>query len=88
MANVALLQWFESYLTEIYQRVTIEGTSSDWARFEAGVPQGSVLGPLLFLIYVNDIADNVSSTCFLFADDSLLHVLDEVISPIDTANKL
>ena len=84
--NGPLLQWFESYLTERYQRVTIEGTSSDWACIEAGVPQGSVLGPLLFLIYINDIADNVSSTCFLFADDSLL--LDEVISPIDTANKL
>ena len=84
--NGPLLQWFESYLTERYQRVTIEGTSSDWARIEAGVPQGPVLGPLLFLIYINDIADNVSSTCFLFADDSLL--LDEVISQIDTANKL
>ena len=84
--NGPLLQWFESYLTERYQSVTIEGTSSDWARIEAGVPEGSVLGPLLFLIYINDIADNVSSTCFLFADDSLL--LDEVISPIDTANKL
>jgi hypothetical protein len=80
--NGPLLQWFESYLTERYQRVTIEGTSSDWARIEAGVPQGSVLGP----IYINDLADNVSSTSFLFADDSLL--LDEVISPIDTANKL
>ncbi|CAB3995430.1 Hypothetical predicted protein [Paramuricea clavata] len=84
--NGPLLQWFENYLTERYQRVTIEGMSSDWARIEAGVPQGSVVGPLLFLIYINNIADNVSSTCFLFADDSLL--LDEVILQIDTANKL
>ena len=74
--NGSLLQWFESYLTERYQRVAIEGTSSDWAPIEAGVSQGSVLGPLLFLVYINDIADNISSTCFLFADDSLL--LDEV----------
>ena len=84
--NGSLLRWFESYSTERYQRVIIEGTSSDWAPIEAGVPQGSVLGPLLFLVYINDIADNISSTYFLFADDSLL--LDEVISPIDTANKL
>ncbi|CAB4008479.1 Hypothetical predicted protein [Paramuricea clavata] len=72
--NGPLLQWFESYLTERYQSVTIEGKSSHWAHIEAKVPQGSVLGPLLFLIYINDIAD-VSSTGFLFAD--------EVISPID-----
>ena len=45
-----------------------------------------MLGPLLFLVYIHDIADNISSTCFLFAGDLLL--LDEVISLIDTANKL
>ena len=84
--NGSLLQWFESYLFERFQRVTIEGMSSDWASIEAGVPQGSVLGPLLFLVYINDIPDNTSSSCYLFADDSLL--LDEVFSPIDTANKL
>ena len=84
--NGSLRQWFESYSTERYQRVTIEGTSSDWAPIEAGVPQGSVLGPLLFLVYINNITNNISSTCFLFADDSLL--LDEVISPIETVNKL
>ena len=84
--NGSLLQWFESYLTERYQHVAIEGTSSDWTPIKAGVPQGSVLGPLLFLVYIYNIVDNITSACFLFADDSLL--LDEVISPIETANKL
>ena len=84
--NGSLLLWFESYLTGRQQRVIIEGTSSEWKNIKAGVPQGSVLGPLLFLIYINDIATNISSDCFLFADDSLL--MEEVISPVDSANKL
>ena len=63
-----------------------EGAYSSLKEIQAGVPQGSVLGPLLFLIYVNDITDNLDSRCFLFADDTLL--LDEVFSPEETANKL
>jgi hypothetical protein len=84
--NGPLLQWFESYLLDRRQRVTIEGENSDWTRIEAGVPQGSALGPLLFLIYINDFPTNISSTCFLFADDSLL--MNEVITPVDASNKL
>ena len=84
--NGPKFQWFESYLLDRCQRVTIEGENSDWTRIEAGVPQGSVLGPLLFLIYI-DFPTNISSTCFLFADDSLL-MMDEVITPVDTLNKL
>ncbi len=61
-----------------YQRVTIDGADSGWERIEAGVPQGSVLGTLLFFIYINDTPDTVASTCFLFADDTLL--MDKVCS--------
>ena len=67
-----LLQWFENYLTDRLQRVVIGGSSSEWIQIEAGVPQGSILGPLLFLIYINDIVEDVNSDILLFADDTSL----------------
>ena len=67
-----LLKFFENYLLNRCQRVVLNGTTSDWKRLHAGVPQGSVLGPLLFLVYINDLTDNISSQMRLFADDSSL----------------
>ena len=67
-----LLDVFEDYLKNRYQRVVLNGTESNWKKIEAGVPQGSVLGPLLFLIYINDLTDNITSQMRLFADDSSL----------------
>ena len=52
--------------------MVLNGTTSNWRGLNAGVPQGSVLGPLLFLIYINDPTDNISSQMRLFADDSSL----------------
>lgn len=66
------LQWFESYLKNRTQRVVMEGQSSEWQNIGSGVPQGSVLGPLLFLIYINDITDDLKSCPFIFADDTTL----------------
>ena len=78
-----LLAWIECFLTRRKQRVIIDGTESDWANVTSGVPQGSVLGPLLFLIYVNDIPDAVQCTVKLFADDTKLY--SRVRSPADAA---
>ena len=47
----------------------MNGTESDWKSSEAGVPQGSVIGPLLYLVYINDLPENILSTIKLFADD-------------------
>ena len=65
-----LLNLFSDFLEERYQRTVLNGESSDWKRIRARVPQGSVLGPLLFLIYINDLADNIMSDVKLFADDT------------------
>jgi hypothetical protein len=77
------LQWFESSLENRLQRVAIEGQTSDWERISSGVPQGSVLGPLLFLIYINDITDDLETCPFIFADDTTL--LDVIDNPISSA---
>ena len=68
--NGVALKWFESYLSGRQQFVTIEGTDSCARDIQCGVPQGSILGPLLFIIYINDLPDTINSDAFLFADDT------------------
>ena len=64
--------WFRSYLTNRYQFVSIEGARSQMAHIKIGVPQGSILGPLLYLVYVNDIGDSCNGSILSFADDTTL----------------
>ncbi len=65
-----LLKWLEDYLTNRELKVTINGKSS-WAKaINAGVPQGSILGPLLFIIYIDDLPEKLANTAILYADDS------------------
>lgn len=81
-----VLQWFIDYLTDRKQRVVLTGANSNWAYIKAGVPQGSILGPLLFLLYINDIVENIESSIRLFADDTSLYII--VDNPIQAATKL
>ena len=67
-----LLNIFEDFLRNRKQRVVLNGQTFNWENIHAGVPQGSILGPLLFLIYINDLAENLSSNPKLFADDTSL----------------
>ena len=70
-----LLAWFCDYLLNRFQRVLIPGGISDLRHVQAGVPQGSILGPLLFLIYINDIVDDIRANINLFADDTSLSMV-------------
>ena len=67
-----VLKLFQSFLSDRQQRVVLNGQDSNWAPVLAGVSQGLVLGPLLFLIYINDLSDNLESLAKLFADDTSL----------------
>jgi hypothetical protein len=68
----SLIKWFENYLYQRKQKVINRATSSTVCEVSAGVPQGSVLGTLLFLIYINDIGEKLLSLSRLFADDTSL----------------
>ena len=72
-----LLQWFTDYLNNRKQRVVLPGVFSHWTDLKAGMPQGSILGPLVFLIYINDIVRNMNSSMRLFADDTGLYIIVE-----------
>ena len=65
------------FLTNRKQRVVLNGKSSSWTNVKARVPQGSILGPLLFLIYIKDLSDGLSSNTKLFADDTSLFFMTQ-----------
>ena len=63
-------RWIESWLTDRRQRVCISGAESDWQKVISGVLQGSILGPVLFVVFINDIDSTVVSSLLKFADDT------------------
>ena len=81
-----ILNWFNKYLSDREQRVVLTGAVSDWLFIRAEVPQGSILGSLLFLLYINGIATDICSNIRLFADDTSLYTV--VDDPSDAANCL
>lgn len=71
------LDWFKDYLTNREQCVKVNGCVSGGAAVQCGVPQGSTLGPLLFLIYINDVIDTIQAGTLLFADDTVIYTMDK-----------
>ena len=61
-----------SFLSDRHQRVVLSGQSSNWSHTEAGVPEGSILGSILFLVYINDLPEGLTTSAKLFADDTSL----------------
>ena len=75
-----LLNWLRHFLTGRKQSVIVRGTCSDWSNVTSGTPQGTIVGPLLFLLYINDITESVLSTIKLYADETKIY--REIIDPI------
>ena len=89
-----LMDWLKNYLKDRHQRVVLNGKTSSAQRVTAGVPQGSILGPLLFLIFVNDINTNINCNISLFADDTSIytnlenrHSITRINNDLETLNK-
>ena len=79
-----LLQWIENFLTNRKMRVILNGCAAEWIEVLSGVPQGSVVGPLLFLIYVNELPI-VNSSIKMFADDTKIwkkfRIIKKILKP-------
>ena len=80
--------WFKSYVSNRLFRLNLENCYSDPSNITFGVPQGSILGPLLFLIYVSDMPQAVKSNLFLYADDSRLVFQGKDVIEVEKQTKI
>ena len=77
MVRDSELNWFSNYLSGRKQRVVIDGVASEWTLVKMGVPQGSILGPFLFVLFINDLSDVAKfSKLNLYADDTAIYLAD------------
>ena len=80
LRDIGCSETLNSYLFNRMQRVVFNGQTSEWTYIKADVPQGSILGPLLFLIYINNIVHELRASVRLFADDTTLYIIVENIN--------
>ena len=76
------LNWLSSYLANRKQRVIVNGKCSEWTPVRSGTPEGSILSPLLFALFVNDLSDTIKTNCLLFADD--VKIYHKIVTVQDT----
>ena len=81
-----MINWIENWLIDRRQSVVVVGEVSNWKSVLSGVPQGSVLGPILFLIYINDLDDDITSKVLKFADDT--KVFRNSVMQVDSIYKM
>ena len=77
--------WIEAFLKNRLQKVRVNGEESEWAEVLSGIPQGSILGPILFSLFINDLPDGIRSLISLFADDTKIH---QPLVSDDSSNQL
>ena len=75
------LRWIQAFLSDRVQQVNVNGTNSEWANITSGIPQGSVLGTILSVLYINDLPENIVSNVYMFADDT--KIFKTITSPHD-----
>ena len=76
------LNWLSSYLTNRKQRVVVNGKFSEWTPVRSGTPEGGIISPILFALFINDLPDKIKTNCLLFADDVKLY--HEIVTPEDS----
>ena len=79
-----ICDWVQNFLSDRIQQVCVNGTMSESAPVTSGIPQGSVLGPVLFILFINDLPDNIDNEIYLFADDTKIY--STVNSPLEEEN--
>ena len=85
--------WIEGFLTDRYQCVSINEEKSEWKEVISGIPKGSVLSPIMFVLYINDLPSSVDSEAYLFADDTkifriinnFLEILQDDLKQLETS---